>query len=98
MTIIESSGVVVLQRSELEAFIERLHRRLCALRASRERIELMGRARRCDLVGATDGHHGPVQDVRLDGSTPGHDLLQPDGLPDSSQDQKIGFSAFRAAS
>ena len=28
------------------AFIERLHRRLCALRASRERIELMGRARR----------------------------------------------------
>jgi|VirMetMinimDraft_7_1064189.scaffolds.fasta_scaffold92725_2 hypothetical protein len=28
------------------AFLERLHRRLCALRASRERIELMGRARR----------------------------------------------------
>jgi len=28
------------------AFIERLHRRLCALRASRERIELMGRAKR----------------------------------------------------
>lgn len=28
------------------AFLERLHRRLCALRASRERIELMGRAKR----------------------------------------------------
>ena len=28
------------------AFIERLHRRLCALRAARERIELMGRAKR----------------------------------------------------
>lgn len=28
------------------AFIERLHRRLCALRSARERIELMRRARR----------------------------------------------------
>ena len=28
------------------AFIERLHRRLCALRSSRERIDLMRRARR----------------------------------------------------
>ena len=28
------------------AFLERLHRRLCALRSSRERIEIMRKARR----------------------------------------------------